>query len=136
MAYLENKFMTQQDIFMPVYYSRYVDEIFCVYDSLEYAEMFSTFLNNLHPNLKFICEIVPRKIAFLDTQISLSSNYYLSLITSVHRKPTDTKTILNLYVVWPWIRKTCLIKCFFNGAFIACSNWITLHFTFTLHYIS
>ena len=27
-AYLESQFMTQQDIFMPVHYSKYVDVIF------------------------------------------------------------------------------------------------------------
>ena len=28
-AHLENLFMDLQDVFMPVHYSRYVDEIFC-----------------------------------------------------------------------------------------------------------
>ena len=57
--------------------------------------MFLSFLNNMLPNLKSTCEIEPHKLAFLDTQISLSSNNDLSLITSVYRKPTDTKAILS-----------------------------------------
>ena len=36
-AHLENQFMAQQDVFMPVYYSRYVDDIFCVSNSLEFV---------------------------------------------------------------------------------------------------
>ena len=63
LAHLENQFMTQQDIFMPVLYSRYVDYIFCVYNCLEYANMFFNFLNNLHPNLKFNYEIGQHKLA-------------------------------------------------------------------------
>ena len=65
--------------------------------------MFLSFLNNVHPNLKFTYEIGPLKLAFLKTQILLSSNNDLSLITSVYRKPTDTKTILIFHVVCPWI---------------------------------
>ena len=81
-----------------------------------------SFLNNLHSNLKFTCEIGPHKLAFLDTQISLSSNNDPSLITSVYRKPTDTKTILNFHAVCPWIWRRGLIKCFLNRAFIVCNN--------------
>ena len=33
-AHLENQFMAQQDIFMPVHYSRYVDDIFCFFFTL------------------------------------------------------------------------------------------------------
>ena len=75
--------MAQQDVSMPVHYSRYVDDIFCVFNSLEYVDLFLSFLNNMHPNLKLTCEIEPHKLAFMDTQISLSSNNDLSLITSV-----------------------------------------------------
>ena len=32
-AHLENQFITQQDVPMPVNYSRYVDDIFCVSNS-------------------------------------------------------------------------------------------------------
>ena len=101
MAHLDNQFMTQQDILMPVHYSRYVDDIFCVFNSLEYVEMFLSFLTNLHPNLKFTCEIGPHSVASMDTNISLSSNSDCSLITNVYRKPTDTKTNLNFQAVCP-----------------------------------
>ena len=119
--------MAQQDESMPVHYSRYEDDIFCVFNSLEYAKMFLSFLNNIHPNFKFTGEIGPQKLAFLDTQISLSSNNDLSLSTSVHRKPTDTKTILNFHAVCPWIWKSGLNKCFLNRTFIVCNNWFTFH---------
>ena len=119
--------MAQQDAFMPVHYSRYADDIFCIFNFLEYVEMFLSFLNNIHPNLRFTYEIGPQKLAFIDTLISLSSNNDLSIITSVYRKPTDTKTILNFHAVCPWIWKSGLITCFLNRAFIVCNNWFTFH---------
>ena len=127
LVHFENKFMAQQDVSMPVHYSRYVDDIFCVFNSLENVEIFLSFLNNMHSNIKFTCKIVPHKLAFLDTQISLSSNNNLSLIKSAHRKPTDTKTIINFHAVCPWIWKSGLIKCFLNRAFIFVCNWFTFH---------
>ena len=77
LAHLYNQFMTQHDNFMPVHFSRYVDDIFCVFNSLEYAKIFLRFLNNMHRNLMFTYEIGPNKLAFLDTLISLSSNMIL-----------------------------------------------------------
>ena len=50
LAHLENQFMTQQDVSMPVNYSRHADDIFCFPNSIEYAKMFLRFLNNMHPN--------------------------------------------------------------------------------------
>ena len=44
--------MAQQDVFMPVHYSRYVDDILYVTNYLEYVKMFISFLINMHPNLK------------------------------------------------------------------------------------
>ena len=119
--------MAQQDVFMSVHCSRYVDDIFCVFNSLEYVEMFLRFFNYIHPNFKSTCEIRPQKLAFLDTHISPSSNNDLSLIASVYRKPTDTKAIIYFHAVSPWIWKSGLIKCFLNRAFIVYSNWFTFH---------
>ena len=125
LAQLQNQFITQQDVSIPVHYSRYVDDIFCDLNSLEYVKMLLSFLNNMHPNLKFTCEIGPQKLAFMDTKISLSSNNDLSLITSAYRKPTDTKTILNFHAVCHWIWKSGIIKCFLSRASIVCNNWFT-----------
>ena len=90
-AHLENQFMTQQHIFMCVYYSGYIDDIFCVFNSLEYTKMFLNLLNNLHPKYKFTYEIGLYRLAFLDTKISLSSNNHSSLISNVYRKPSQAK---------------------------------------------
>ena len=93
-AHFENDLMAQQDVSMPVHYSRYVDDIFCVFNSLEYAKMFLSFLNNIHPNLKSNCEIGPKKLAFLDSQISLSSNNDLSLINYIGSQLTPKLSLI------------------------------------------
>ena len=112
---------------MSVYYSRYVDDIFCVFNSIEYVRMFLIFVNNFHPNLKFTYKIGQHKLPFLETQMSLSSNNDFSLIRNVYRKPTDTKTVLNFHAVRSWILKSCSIEFFINIFFVyrACSNWLT-----------
>ena len=110
-----------------VHYSRYVDDIFCVFNTLEYAYMFFSSLNTKHSNLKLTYEIGSKKLAFMDTQISLPSNNDFCFITSVYRKPTYTKTILNFHAVCPWIWKSGLNKCFLNRALIVCNNWFTFH---------
>ena len=46
-----------------------------------------------------IDDIGPHKLAFMDSQMSLSSNNDFSLITNVYRKLTDTKTILAFHAV-------------------------------------
>ena len=39
LGHLENQFISQQYIPMPVHHSKYVDDIFCDFNSLEYAKM-------------------------------------------------------------------------------------------------
>ena len=94
---------------MPSYYSSYVDDKFCVFNSKEYVQMFLGFLNNYHHNLRSTYEIGLHIVAFMDTQISLSSNNDLSLITSVYRKTTDINTMFNFLAVFYWIWKGGLI---------------------------
>ena len=60
--------------FLPSHYCRHVDEIFCVFDCLENVNKFFNFIKNLHPNLIFTDEIVPKQLAFLDTEIYFPSD--------------------------------------------------------------
>ena len=100
MADLECQSMTPQHISMPVFYSRYVDDIFPVFD-IRICTKNLYFLNNLRPNMKFTYEIGPHDLAFLDILISLSSNNDFSLIRNVCMKQTDTKAIIRFNAVFP-----------------------------------
>ena len=122
LAHFENKFMSENLEFLPEKYVRYVDDVFCVFGSMESVGNFLEYLNHLHPNLKFTHELGPRKLAFLDTEIDLdlnSSNFG----PQVYRKPTNTKVILNWTAYCPKNWKLGLISCLINRAYIVCSTW-------------
>ena len=64
----------------PLFYSRYVGDIYNRHRKDEFDEVFHA-LNNYHENIKLTIEISPSK--FLDTQlINIEGKY----ITKVHRK--------------------------------------------------
>ena len=41
------------DEFKPVYYKRYVDDVFVLFQSLQHLEKFNEYLNTKHTNIKF-----------------------------------------------------------------------------------
>ena len=114
--------MSENLEFLPEKYVRYVDDVFCVFGSMESVGNILEYLNHLHPNLKFTHELGPRKLAFLDTEIDLdlnSSNFG----SQVYRKPTNTKVILNWTAYCPKNWKLGLISCLINRAYIVYSTW-------------
>ena len=59
------------DEFKPLYYKRYVDDIFVVFRSPHYLEKFNEYLNTEHANIIFTNEKeVNRSLPFLDLLIS------------------------------------------------------------------
>ena len=42
--------------FKPVYYRRYVDDIFVLFRSPDYLQKFKNYLNSRHRNISFTCE--------------------------------------------------------------------------------
>ena len=79
LANLECEFMQQPSLnCIPHLYLRYVDDVFCVFDSNSKVQSFLNFLNNLHPNLKFTCEIGQQSLPFLDTVIHIDATLHLT----------------------------------------------------------
>ena len=73
----------------PLFYTRYVDDIFVVTQDQTELTNFYHEMNTLHPNLEFTLErSVDGKLPFLDTEVKQISN---QLHTNVYRKPTDTE---------------------------------------------
>ena len=59
------------DEFNPVYYKRYVDDIFVLFRSPQNLEKFNEYLNTKHTNIKFTSEKeFNRSLTFLDVLIS------------------------------------------------------------------
>ena len=68
----------------PVYYRRYVDDIFALFRSLDHLEKFTNYLNSKHKNIKFTYEKESNN-SFLDILTSRSKNGFK---TSVYHKST------------------------------------------------
>ena len=55
----------------PVFYRRYVDDIFVLFESAEHLSKFHTYLNTCHPNITFsFKQETNGKLAFLDVEVS------------------------------------------------------------------
>ena len=63
------------DEFKPVYYRRYVDDIFVLFRSPVHLEKFKNYLNSKHRNIRFTCEKEHNNsMPFLDVLITRTSN--------------------------------------------------------------
>ena len=72
--------------FKPVFYRRYIDDIFALFRKEEHLKLFLNYFNSCHENIKFTSEKeTNNKLSFLDIEISRDKNQF---ITSVYRKPT------------------------------------------------
>ena len=82
------------DEFKPVYYRRYVDDIFVLFRSPDHLEKFKNYLNSKHRNIRFTCEKKHNNsMSFLDVLITRTSNGFK---TSVYHKPTCSGAYSNL----------------------------------------
>ena len=113
--------------YKPSLYLRYVDDIFCVFQSTDAIDKFFKLLNSLHPNLEFTSEIGNDNLSFLDTSIFLPIDRNSPSTSTVYRKPTNTNVILNYSAICPQKWKLGLITCFLNRAYVVCSNWSLFH---------
>ena len=74
--------------FRPKFYRRYVDDIFVLFDNIEQAEKFKTFLNKQHKSMSFTLESEKNgKIPFLDIDVQRLEQSP-TFLTSLYRKPT------------------------------------------------
>ena len=86
MGHYEKEWLSNYDGVLSSYYTRYVDDIFSVFNSHDEAKRFFYYLNSKHPNVKFTVETeVSKVIPFLDVLIDNRNNtrnrneyYYLS----------------------------------------------------------
>jgi hypothetical protein len=72
----------------PIFYRRYIDDIFCIVSSREEAERLTTCMNVFDPNIKLSETIISTNVHFLDLQLYLNKGH---IETSIYYKPTDLK---------------------------------------------
>ena len=81
------------DEFKPVYYRRYVDDIFVLFRSPDHLEKFRNYLNSKQRNIRFTCEKEHNNSApFLDVLITRTRNGFK---TSMYQKPLFSEVYSN-----------------------------------------
>ena len=103
----------------PLFYRRYVDDVFALFKCEKDRDSFFTVLNKAHPNLQFTMEVSSGSLPFLDTEISINNE---SFETKVFRKPTNTGVLLNYNSMAPMKWKKSLIRCMLTRAVRVSSN--------------
>ena len=105
----------------PLYYKRYVDDIFVLFKSKDQLVSFKQYLNTCHPNIKFTSEEEEGgKMPFLDFSISRENGKF---VTNVYRKPTFTGLYTNFYSMIPSTYKFGLILTLVHRVFSICSSY-------------
>ena len=103
----------------PVLYTRYVEDVYCVFRKDSNYRPFLNKLNALHKNLKYTYKMEGTAMPFLDILVTLNRD---GMKSKVFRKPTDTNVLLNNTAVTPPNWKKGLIKCLLHRAEVVCSD--------------
>jgi len=83
-----------------LFYRRYVDDTFCLFNNDNDASQFFDFINSEHTNIKFTMEKEENhKLPFLDVLVDNSHPDFLA--TSVFRKKTYTGLLTNFFSFTP-----------------------------------
>ena len=109
----------------PVFYRRYVDDIFVLFSSLDQAEKFKKYLSSKHPNINFSLEKENEgRSSFLDVNIFREKGKF---VTNVYRKKTFSGVYTNFGSFIPETYKTDLIKSLLFRCFNLCSDFVKFH---------
>ena len=99
--------------FKPVFYRRYVDDIFVLFKPNDYLKYFQEFLNSCHFNMSFSMEAERQStFSFLDIEVIREQ---IKFSTSIYRKPifsgvySNFKTFYLLFIIWYEIHR-CLLR--------------------------
>ena len=107
--------------FKPIYYQRYVDDIFILFRDPLQVEQFKTYMNSQHQNMSFTSETeINNMLPFLDVKVIRDNK---SFITSVYRKPTFSGVYTNYDSFIPEIYKSSLIYTLLFRSYTLCSSW-------------
>ena len=103
----------------PLYYRRYVDDTFVLFETMDQATNFHAELNQLHPAIQFTMETeCDLKLPFLDVHVDRTSGKF---VTAVYRKKTFTGQYMKWHSFAPSKRKLNLIHTLVLRAKSICS---------------
>ena len=127
LCFYEKKWLEQcPDKFKPVYYRRYVDDIFVLFKSRDHLIKFRNYLNKCHPNMKFSFEEEKTgKLSFLDVVVSREGNKFA---TTVYHKPTFSGVYMHFDSFFlSTTSKFSMIYTLVFRCFSICSYWTNRH---------
>ena len=111
--------------YRPLYYRRYVDDIFVLFKSSDHLKQFQSYLNSCHVSMSFTIETEQKnKISFLDVNVIREQGEF---ITSVYRKSTFSGVYTHLDSFLPDTYKIGMIYTLANRCFRICSSWSMFH---------
>ena len=112
--------------FKPVFYKRYVDDIFVLFKKPEHVKLFVDYMNSKHKNIKFSFETEKDgKMPFLDVNVFRENGKF---VTSVYRKETFTGVYTNFSSFIPLEYKFGLVYTLLNRCFSLVSDMSKFHF--------
>ena len=107
--------------FKPIYYKRYMDDTFLLFNSQNDVKKFHKYIGSRHKNISFTFEIENNNnLAFLDVLVSRTGDEFL---TSLYRKPTFSGLYSNFSSYMPTDYKKGLIYTLLYRGFSLCTNW-------------
>ena len=116
--------------YKPLYYRRYVDDIFLLFENMQCLESFHQYMNAQHPNMNFTYKLEENgSLAFLDVFVTrdLTNNMF---ITSVYRKPTFSGVYTNFDSFITSAYKSGLVYTLPYCSYRICTYWSQIHAEF------
>ena len=111
--------------FKPVFYKRYVDDIFVLFKKPEHIQLFVDYMNSKHKNISFSFETEKDgKMSFLDVNVFRENGKF---VTNVYRKDTFTGVYTNFSSFIPLDYKFGLIYTLLHRCFCIVSDMSKFH---------
>ena len=126
MSHHEKQWLTEcPRHFSFVFYNRYVDDTFVLFNDKSHAQLFLDYINSKHNNIKFTMECeVNNSISFLDASIKRVDNKF---DISVHRKPTFSGLGTSFFSFCSIRFKINSIHSLLHRAYNISSDYLNLH---------
>ena len=111
--------------YAPVFYARYVDDIFVLVRSPEHVQLLATYFSSKHTNINFTFELEANNILpFLDVKVFREA---VRFTTSIHRKDTFSGVFTNYSAFIPVEYKRGLVATLLHRAYMVNSSLSGLH---------
>ena len=111
--------------FAPMFFARYVDDIFVLVRSVDHVAKLAQYFSSKHPNIRFTFELENENtLPFLDVNVYRDASKFSS---SVHRKMTFSGVYSNFRSFMPDTYKRGLVSTLLYRAYMISSSFQSLH---------